>query len=76
MIKITVKDLKKDFDRYFCIVQKGEKITVVSEKSIPVLLSPYCDISDSLVGVLANSYDDKEIMKEKYSKNKLMSEDE
>ena len=32
MIKITVKDLKKDFDRYFSMVKKGEKITVVSEK--------------------------------------------
>ena len=76
MIKITVEDLKKDFDIYFSMVQEGEKITVVSQKSIPVLLSLYCDISDSLVGVLTNSYDDKEIMKEKYSKNKLMSEDE
>lgn len=76
MIKITVEELKSDFDKFFHMVQCGEKIIIVSEKSIPVLLSPYCDISDSLVGVLANSYDDKEIMKEKYSKNKLMSEDE
>lgn len=76
MIKITAEELKKDFDRYFSMVQEGEKITVVFEKSNPVPLSPYYDISDSLVGVLTNSYDDKEIMKEKYSKNKLMSEDE
>lgn len=68
MIKITVKDLKKDFDRYFSMVQKGEKITVVSEKSIPILLSSCSSITDSVTGVLANDYDDKDLMKEKYNK--------
>ena len=68
MIKITAKELKKDFDKYFHMVQNGAKIIIVSEKSIPILLSSCGSISDSVTGVLSNDYDDKELMKEKYNK--------
>ncbi|UKI36956.1 MAG: hypothetical protein L6V93_01645 [Clostridiales bacterium] len=52
------------------------KIILVSEKSIPILLSSYGSISDSVTGVLANDYDDKELMKEKNTtKSKSLSLD-
>lgn len=68
MIKITVEELKSDFDKFFHMAQCGEKIIIVSEKSIPILLSSCGSISDSVTGVLANDYDDKKLMKEKYNK--------
>ena len=68
VIKITAEELKKDFGKYFHMVQNGEKIIIVSEKSIPILLSSCGSISDSVTGVLSNDYDDKELIKEKYNK--------
>lgn len=68
MIKITVEELKSDFDKFFHMAQCGEKIVIVSEKSIPILLSLCSSITDSVTGVLANDYDDKDLMKEKYNK--------
>lgn len=68
MIKITVEELKSDFDKFFHMAQCGEKIIIVSEKSIPILLSSCGGISDSVTGVLTNDYDDKKLMKEKYIK--------
>ena len=66
MITVSSTDIQNNFEKYLQLVQNGEEVIILSEgKAIARLISHDKSISfltDSLVGLLKNDYEDKKIL--------------
>ena len=72
MITATATEVQNNFGKYLSMVQNGDEIIVLKNgKQVARLISnEQCvsSITKSLVGVLSNNYDDKEIRAERKRK--------
>lgn len=73
MTTVTATDMQNNFGKYLNLVQTGEEIIILRNgKKIARLISHDKNVSfltDSLVGVLNNNYDDKDIRSERMAKH-------
>lgn len=69
MIIATATDIQNNFGHYLQSVQDGDEIIIMKNgKEVARLISHKASVSflsDSLVGVLANDYNDKDIREER-----------
>lgn len=72
MTTVTATDVQNNFGKHLKLVQTGEEVIIVRNgKEMARLISHEKSVSfltDSLVGVLKNDYDDKAIRKERMAK--------
>lgn len=75
MITVTATELKYNFDNYLQMVQAGEEIIILRNgKEMARLISRDKSVSfltDSLLGVLKNAYDDKDVRAERAAKYEI-----
>ena len=74
MTTVTATDIQNNFGKYLNSVQSGEEIIILKNgKEVARLISHNKSVSfltDSLIGVLHENYDDKEIRDERMKKYK------
>lgn len=72
MVTATATDIQNNFGKYLQLVQTGEEIIILRNgKEMARLISHDKSVSfltDSLVGVLKNDYDDKKMRAERMAK--------
>lgn len=72
MTTVTATDVQNNFGKYLKLVQTGEEVIIVRNgKEMARLISHEKSVSfltDSLIGVLKNDYDDKAMRKERMAK--------
>lgn len=72
MTTVTATDIQNNFGKYLQMAQTGEEIIILKNgKETARLISHNKSISfltDSLVGVLKNDYDDKSMKRERMTK--------
>ena len=72
MTMVTATDVQNNFGKYLQLVQTGEEIIILRNgKEAARLISHGKSVSfltDSLAGILANDYDEKEVRAERMSK--------
>lgn len=75
IITVTTTELKYNFDNYLQMVQAGEEIIILRDgKEMARLISRDKSVSfltDSLLGVLKNDYDDKDVRAERAAKYEI-----
>ncbi len=72
MTTVTATDIQNNFGKYLQMVQTGEEIIILRNgKEMARLISHDKSVSfltDSLIGVLKNDYDDKAVRAERMAK--------
>ena len=72
MTTVTATDIQNNFGKYLQLVQTGEEVIILRNGLEMARLISYDKtvsfLSDSLVGVLKNDYDDKKMKAERMSK--------
>ena len=72
MTMVTATDVQNNFGKYLNLVQQGEEVIILRNgKETARLISHEKSVSfltDSLIGVLKNDYDDKAIRAERMAK--------
>ena len=75
IITVTATELKENFDNYLQMVQEGEEIIILrNDKGMARLISHDKSVSfltNSLLGVLKNDYDDKAVCAERSAKYEI-----
>lgn len=72
MLTVTATDIQNNFGKYLQLVQAGEEVIVLRNgKEMARLISHEKSVSfltDSLLGVLKNDYDDKNVRNERLAR--------
>lgn len=72
MITVSATEVQNNFGKYLHLVQTGDEVVVLKNgKEVARLISHEKSVSfltDSLVGVLSNDYDDKKVKTERMEK--------
>lgn len=72
MTTVTATEIQNNFGKYLQMVQMGEEIIILRNgKEMARLISHEKSVSfltDSLIGVLKNDYDDKSVREERMAK--------
>ncbi|MCC8079847.1 MAG: type II toxin-antitoxin system prevent-host-death family antitoxin [Oscillospiraceae bacterium] len=72
MITATATDIQNNFGRYLQIVQNGEEVVILKNGRETARLISYGSsisfLTDSLIGVLQNDYDEQDARRERLAK--------
>ncbi|MCD7904612.1 MAG: type II toxin-antitoxin system prevent-host-death family antitoxin [Clostridiales bacterium] len=80
MLTATATEVQNNFGKYLQLVQNGDEVAVMKNGKMTARIISYDKsvsyLTDSLIGVLKNDYDDKEMRAErmkKYDKNESVN---